>query len=220
LDYSENPTTEPAGADGTPYHQQVIAGYFDRFPDNLELLVYHLEMAQTQGDVEEVIRLLSRAPEAASEDNRFWRYKGWVHSAQGEFADAEIAFQKALQLNPYDYRSQHQLAAVERALGKFDRVRDLESRSRQGTSLRRDILVMDRVDRPPADILKRIADYAAANGDTEVAGKLLLRLKDWAPEVLEFRDSPMARTRKPPAGPGVPPLSSPSPAAAEPTDGE
>ncbi len=50
LDYSEDPTDQPEGSGGTPYHQQVIAAYFERFPENLELLVYHLEMALTKGD--------------------------------------------------------------------------------------------------------------------------------------------------------------------------
>ncbi|MHB8970894.1 MAG: tetratricopeptide repeat protein [Pirellulaceae bacterium] len=180
LDYSENPTDEPAGKDGTPFHQLVIAEYFKQFPENLELLVYHLEMALTKGDADEVVRLLSRAPAAAAEDNRFWRYKGWVYAARGEFPEAEAAYEKALQLNPYDYRSQHQLAGVERSLRRFDRVEKLENLSQQGTSLRRDILVMDRVDTVPPDILKRIAEYAQSAGDTLVADKLQQRFKDWS----------------------------------------
>jgi tetratricopeptide (TPR) repeat protein len=212
LDYSEDPTIEPASADGTPYHQQVIAGYFERFPHNIELLVYHLEMALTKGETDEVARLLSQSPAAAADDNRFWRYKGWVHAARGEFPEAETAFLKALQLNPYDYRSQHQLASVERALQRLDRVEHFSNLSRQGTALRRDILVMDRIDTVPPDILKRIAEYAEAAGDMRVAGKLFLRLKDWAPEWLEppaENARPRARTSRPEAGPGAESLSRP-----------
>jgi tetratricopeptide (TPR) repeat protein len=107
---------------------------------------------------------------------------GWVHAARGEFLEAETAYEKALKLNPYDYRSQHQLAGVERSLRRFDRVEKLESLSQQGTSLRRDVLVMERIDEVPPDILNRIAKYAEGSGDALVAGKLLLRLKDWAPK--------------------------------------
>jgi tetratricopeptide (TPR) repeat protein len=179
LDYSDDPIDQPVGDDGVPYHRQVLAGYLEQFPENLELLVFHLEMAQTQGDIDEMVRLLSRAPATAAEDNRFWRFKGWVHSTRGELADAEAAYQQALKLNPYDYRSQHQLAVVERSLRRFDRVERLENLSQQGTTLRRDILVMERVDLVPHDILQRIAAYAEAVGDVMVATKLRERFLTW-----------------------------------------
>lgn len=212
LDYSEDPTGQPAGSEGTPYHQEVIAGYFERYPQNLELLVYHLEMAMTKGETDEVARLLSLSPPEAAEDNRFWRYKGWVHSARGEFPEAEAAYLKALQINPYDYRSQHQMAAVERALQRFDEVERYSDLSRLGTTLRRDILVMERIDEVPPDVLKRIAEYAEAVGDMRVAGKLYMRLQEWAPEWMEPHPQamrPRAPSGRAEAGPGAEPPSQP-----------
>lgn len=185
LDYTEDPTDQPAGEGGVPFHHKVIADYFRRFPQNLELIVYHIEMAVSKGDTDEVVRLLAQAPAEAAADSRFWRYKGWLHTARGEFGEAEAAFEKALELNPYDYRSQHQLAGVERALARFDRVEQLGRLSRLGTALRRDILLIDRVDTVAPDILKRIAEYAEGTGDTLVADRLMVLLKDWAPEWLE-----------------------------------
>jgi tetratricopeptide (TPR) repeat protein len=203
LDYSENPVEDPATDKGIPYHQQIIAEYFQRFPQNLELMVYHLEMATTQGDVEGTVRLLSRAPKAAAADGRFWRYKGWVHSARGEFQEAKVAFEKAMEINPYDYRSQHQMASVERSLGNLEQVKLYEDRSQQGTALRKDILIMDSVDNVPPDILKRIFKYAESCGDNEVAGRLLVQLKEWVPAWLDPRaDRPAADKTKSTTAPG------------------
>ncbi len=154
------------------------------------------------------MRLLGCAPESAAQDNRFWRIKGWALAQRGESRDAEAAYEKALEINPYDYRSQHQLAGVKRALRQFDRVEKLENLSRQGTSLRRDILIMDRIDTVPPDILKRIAEYAAEAGDELVAERLMVRLKDWAPEALRPPTPPEAqrippRSGRPAPGPGA-----------------
>ncbi len=203
LDYSEDPVEDPATEKGIPYHQQIIGEYFKRFPQNLELLVYHLEMSTTKGDVEGTVSLLSRAPKAAAADGRFWRYKGWVHVARGEFQEAKAAFEKAMEINPYDYRSQHQMASVERSLGNLEQVKIYEDRSQQGTSLRKDILVMESVENVPPGILKRIARYAECCGDNEAAGRLLVRLKEWAPECLDPRtDRPADGKTKSPAAPG------------------
>ncbi len=167
----------PRDPKGLLRHQKLIAEYCRRFPQNVELLVYLLERARVTGDVEEMARVLSRAPPQAAADNRFWRYKGWLYATRGELVKAEECYQKALALNCYDHVSRHQLAGVERRFKRLDQVKALEKVSREGWQLRHEILQLESVDKVPPDILRQMAQYAKDCGDDDVAGKLLLRLE-------------------------------------------
>jgi len=183
LDVTEDPRDAgPRDEEGLLRHQRLIAEYCERFPQNLELLVYRLERARTNGDTVEAADLLSRAPPEAAQDNRFWRYKGWLHTMRGEFTEAEASYERALSLNCYDHISRHQLAGVARRFKQMDRVKALEEVSREGWAVRHEVLPLESVDRVPSDTLRRMAKYAKDCGDYSVAGKLLLRLEEWSGE--------------------------------------
>ncbi len=164
-------------AEGVPYHQKLVAEYFERFPQNLELLVYYLRTTSKNGEVEEVARLLSKAPPEAADDNRFWMYKGWLHAARGELQEAETSYRKALLLNCFDISSQHQLAGVLRRLKRFDEVEELEERSRAGKALQREILQLESVVTASRDLLLRVAQFTEDCGDDLVARRLIQRLE-------------------------------------------
>ena len=166
----------PAAPDGTPYHRKVIGEYFQRFPHNLELLAYYLEQATVNGDIAEVTRLLSQAAPEAAADNRFWRYRRWLHAAQGQLGEAEECYRKALAINPYDYLTRHQLASVQRRLRRLDQVKALEDLSLAGKELRKRIVGLQSVNKIPPVILKRMLQYAKQCGDDIAASQLEKRL--------------------------------------------
>jgi tetratricopeptide (TPR) repeat protein len=113
----ENRDPDAANEGKDPAHKRAADACAARFPKNLNLMVYYLQTASSDGDVDRVAELLSQLPAEAADDDRFWRYKGWLHSVRVELMDAVAAYQRALQINPYDSVSQHQWAAVERGCG-------------------------------------------------------------------------------------------------------
>lgn len=145
---------------------------FARFPHNLELLSLFLERSVTREDVDEATRLLAQAPPAAIEDNRFWRYKGWVHFVRAEMPAAREAFEKALQINPFDWQTQHLFASVQRSQGEPQQVRRLEKLAQEGKELRRIIAELPDVRSASSGDLLRMAAYAHGCGEPAVAHSL------------------------------------------------
>jgi tetratricopeptide (TPR) repeat protein len=179
LDVTEDPrVTGPRDETGNLRHEKLLATYRERFPQNLEVLAYLLERSRANGDMDAMAKLLTEAPAAAADDNRFWKYKGWLHATLGELAEAKECYEKALSLNCFDHVSRHQLAGVARRFQRMDDVQVLEETSRLGWALRREVLQLQSVDKVSPATLQRIAEYAKRCGDYSVAGKLLLRLEN------------------------------------------
>lgn len=155
---------------------QMVARAFERFPQNLELLVYYLRQASNEGDVQRVAQLLSQAPPEALEDNRFWRFKGWLHAATGEHEAAEAAYRQALRRNPFDWRSQYELADVLRRLRRHDQVDRWAKLAMEGRSLWRTVMELPDVQSAPISLMQRIAQYARDCGDNRFANCLEYRL--------------------------------------------
>jgi tetratricopeptide (TPR) repeat protein len=155
----------------------VMAGYLEKYPRNVELLCYFLAKSSTHGDQERVAELLGQAPPEAVSDNRFWRYKGWLHAERGELREAEEALQQALQLHPYDYISRHYLADVLRRSDRFEDVEYVEGLSTEGSELRRILIEMPNAREVPAGVLNRMAYYARFCGDEDVADALSRRVE-------------------------------------------
>lgn len=169
--------------DTVPYHRKLLARLFQRFPHNLELRSYYVEEAIEKGNADEVARLLAAAPPGAVDDNRFWRYTGWLHAARGNLEEAENCCRNALALNGYDYVARFQLAGIHRRLRKLDQVKALEDLWRRGKELRQEILQIERVDKIPQPMMRRIAKYAKDCGDELAWERLQVRF--W-----ELKDAP------------------------------
>lgn len=167
----------PIDPDGVPIHAKVIQEYCRKFPRNLELLAYRTERAIAKGETDEVERLMAALPAEADEDNRFWRYRGWLQTARGEFAEAGECYGKALSLNGYDHLSRHQLASVLRRLKRLDEVKAQEDVAAEGKTLFRDILRAPSTDDISLSVLRRMLQYAEHCGDDMVASRLALRVR-------------------------------------------
>jgi tetratricopeptide (TPR) repeat protein len=177
LDESADTVEDESGTAKTAKHERIMTEYLERFPRNAELLSYFLKKACAGGKIERVRELLARAPPEAVDDNRFWRFKGWLHAARKESTLAEGAYRRALTLNPYDWHSQHELADLMRRARKYEEVEVLEARSLQGKELRKAILVLPDIQSIPPPLLQRMAAYAEACGDYPVAQRLWIRIE-------------------------------------------
>lgn len=148
-----------------------------KYPKNLELLAYFLRRALEQGDVNRVKELLTKAPQTAEEDNRFWRYRGWLLQSYDELQQAEVAYQKALKLHPMDWGTRHLLAGLMRRKGDLAESARLEKLVIRAGELRRDIQEQQSVRAITPQSLRALANYAADCGDTLIADSLRAQLK-------------------------------------------
>ena len=154
---------------------------FEEYPENLEALAYFLQKAQTAGDVEEVTRLLATAPEAALGDNRFWRFKAWVHGTRDELEEANAAYDESLSLFPFDAIAMHEQAVIQRKLGEDAEAARLADLADRGRTLRRTILQQPSVQATSPETMVEIADYIADCGETAVAQRLRERIAMMGP---------------------------------------
>lgn len=175
-----------------------LATTMEQFPQNLELLAYFLEEAVTVGDIDRVIELLAQVPIAGQTDNRFWRYKGWLHMARGELDDAAKSFERAVSLNPFDFATRHFFADVARKQGESGRAEQLASLAQQGRQLRRTILEQPDVQAMPLPVMKQIAAFASACGAAGISDRLTTRIGQ-----LQAR-RPAAGPQNRPYGPPLP----------------
>ena len=165
------PEESEGGERKVPEHDRRLRELLDRFPGNLELLAYFLQKATTRGDVDEVTTLLGQAPPEAEADNRFWRFKGWVHDQSDQPAEAEAAYRRALEIDPYDFATQHQLAGALRKGGKLEAAADFARLAAQGQGLRKSILQQPDVRAIPPPLLREMGGYAGECGDRDVADR-------------------------------------------------
>lgn len=171
------PEESEGGERKVPEHDRRLRELLDRFPGNLELLAYFLQKATTRGDIDEVTTLLGQAPPEAEADNRFWRFKGWVHDQSDQPAEAEAAYRRALEIDAYDFAAQHQLAGALRKEGKLDEAADFARLAAVGRSLRKTILEQPDVRTIPPAVLGEMGRYAEGCGDRDVAGRISARLR-------------------------------------------
>jgi tetratricopeptide (TPR) repeat protein len=171
------PEDSEGGERKVPEHDRRLRELLDRFPGNLELLAYFLQKATTRGDIDEVTALLGQAPPEAEADNRFWRFKGWVHGQSDQTSEAEAAYRRALEIDAYDFATQHQLAGALRKQGKLDEAADFARLAAVGRSLRKTILEQPDVRAIPPGVLGEMGRYAEECGDRDVAGRISARLR-------------------------------------------
>lgn len=188
----EEAAQEGSTSDLSKDREARIDAMFELFPENLELLAYFLQKAQTSGEVDAAARLLSSAPPKAQDDNRFWRFKAWLHGTRNELDEANAAYDKARELFPYDAAAMHEQAVILRKLGKEEAAAELAALADRGRTLRRTILQQPSVQATNPETLVEIADFLADCGDSATAERLRERIRE------------MARATPPATAPSVP----------------
>jgi tetratricopeptide (TPR) repeat protein len=156
---------------------KLVERLLDKYPENLELLAYTIEHSISTGQTDRVIDLLSRAPEPAERDSRYWRFKGWVHETLDELPDAEAAYKQALDISPLDWNARNRLAIVYRRRQHPAEVERLAALVEQARQLRIRIRKLPAAELVTPEILAELKDYAEKCG------------VDWLVEALDRRSN-------------------------------
>ncbi|RMF45119.1 MAG: hypothetical protein D6753_00955 [Planctomycetota bacterium] len=155
------------------YAAQQVHAMLQRFPQNLELLAEEIRNLCRNGDVPQVARLLAGAPAAALQDNRFWRYKGWLHAAQSEWPDAIAAYRRALEIAPWDWASRLELASAIRATEGVAAAADLQRTADRGKRLVIQIRGSQNIhELEPPETYEQMRDYLRDCGRNDLADRI------------------------------------------------
>lgn len=155
----------------------VVRQLLERFPNNLNLLADQIDAEIIKGRLPEVLALLAKASVEAENDNRFWRYKGWVHYVRNEYDEAEIAYRTALKIHPMDWHSLNRLGEVLRAKKDVAEVTRIQNLVERMQSLRSAIRKVEVIEKVPLEILNELREIAQDCGDTFIAEALEDRLR-------------------------------------------
>jgi uncharacterized protein HemY len=163
-----------AGADDDKF--SLVEALFARFPRNLELLAYNVDLCIRKGTVDKLLDLLRNLPSEADEDPRFWRAKGWLHITRDEIPKAKQALQTAIDLDPLDWKARNWMADALRREGDLDGADSLQAIVRHSRDIRLRITSSTKEASTSVEILAEIAKFAADCGDVEVADALKRRI--------------------------------------------
>jgi tetratricopeptide (TPR) repeat protein len=151
----------PSIAPGDP---TLVNECLTRYPTNLEVLAFHLDVAIYEGRTERVLQLLQQSPEAAEQDPRFWRYRGWYLAAQQRFAEAEESLRRGLEQHPMDWRSRFQLAGVLRQLGRTEEASREGKIAAIGKELHKSLFERPNARDLDEDLVDRVHNYLSQTG--------------------------------------------------------
>lgn len=150
---------------------------FKRYPQNLELRAYQIDLSIRRGDDVKLMGLLSELSAEADEDPRFWRAKGWLHLTRREIPEAKRALSKAIELFPMDWNARTWMADALRSEGNLADAEPLLAIVRKSRELRKQITSITNDPKASTEILTEICEYARQCGDQQVAEALDQRLR-------------------------------------------
>lgn len=159
----------------------VLEQFLQKYPHNIELLAYQIRQCTLTGNVADAVKLLAQAPADAEHDNRFWRFKGWVHAQSNEPQEAEAAYRQALKLHPLDWGTRHLMAELLQRQQRLSEVEQLRKLVNRGNELRRAIHRAPSARQVPPDVMSKLADYAGECGDDQTASILRRRIQQHQP---------------------------------------
>ena len=107
---------------------------------------------------------------------RFWRFKGWLHEANGELQESMAAYRRALELHPTDWNTMNRLVVVARRLHNQPEVRRLTDLIERGNETRMSLRKEKAVEVASFQILQDLASLFRDRGDHEIATALEFRL--------------------------------------------
>ncbi len=151
-----------------PGDKSLIGRCLQKYPENTEVLSFHITKAMVDGDLARVAELLKQSPPSAEQDSRFWRYKGWYHSTHNELDQAEAAYRKALKMDPSDWRARLDLSSVLRRLGRTKEASSLADVALRGKKLERKLLELPNAASIDQRLLISLYAYARDIGDKQV----------------------------------------------------
>jgi tetratricopeptide (TPR) repeat protein len=142
----------------------VVSDYLETYPDNLEILAFHLEKAVFEGDENRVVEILGMCPPSAERDCRFWRARGWLLALRERYDEAAVALEKCIELNPFDWRGRLFLSGVLRQLGRFDEANLHSDLQTEGKELQEILFLRPNARSIDQPLANRIFQYAVRTG--------------------------------------------------------
>lgn len=177
---SETPSPSAANEDRSDATEDdklnQVAQLLTRFPHNLELIAFLAEERFARGDFAKAAEILQNAPGSAAQDSRFWRFKGWLHEANGELQESIAAYRQALELHSTDWITINRLAVVERRVHNQPEVKRLTDLIRRGNETRLSLRKEKAVEVATPKILHDLASLFRDCGDLQVAAAMEVRL--------------------------------------------
>lgn len=146
-------------------------------PTSRELIAFLIERAMERGAAADVGKLLSECPVEADADYRFWHARGWLFARIRDYDEAEKCYQRALKLNPLDWRTHFHRAELLRLSGRQDKSAGGTGLAADGRHLERDILEQPDMKTISTGIYGRLAVYADGCGDTLFAAQIRRHLE-------------------------------------------
>ncbi len=146
------------------------------YPNHLELQAFVIEQAIAEADMAALGRALQKLPKEAAGDSRFWRYIGTFRDSQRRIKDAAEAFHQSIQLHPLDWKSHHELGAIERVLGHGELAAKHAELGARGKQLEREFMELPNATQADAILLEKLLRFARDCGDQDVVDGLNFRL--------------------------------------------
>lgn len=159
-----------------------VSELLTRFPHNLELIAYLAEERFTRGDFVNAAEILKNAPESAAQDSRFWRFKGWLHEANGELQESVAAYRQSLALHPTDWNTMYRLTVVERRADNHPEVKKLTELLQRGNEARQRLRKEKAVEIATPEIMQDLASLFRDCGDVQIATAMESRLANARPK--------------------------------------
>lgn len=148
------------------------------YPDNLELRAFVIEKAIGDADMAALGLALQKLPTAAENDSRFWRYIGTFRDSQRRPQEAAEAFQQSVKLHPLDWKSHHELGAIERVLGHAELAAKHAELGARGKQLEREFMELPNATQADSVLLEKLLSFAKDCGDPDVVNGLTYRLQE------------------------------------------
>ncbi len=156
--------------------QSAINACLDKYPQNVEVLAFHIERHIYFGRADEVVGLLNSAPAAALDDARFWRYRGWLLEQTQEHAKAVEALEKSLAIDPFGWRSRWELASLLRLLGRTADAEQVQVLALEGKVLQEELYRTDGRALTWGQV-EQIRSYISKVGEPQVLAALDARIR-------------------------------------------
>jgi len=160
----------------TEYFEHQLRQVLKRYPRNPELLVVQLRQLSQRGDVTEVAKILANASAACGEDPRFWYFHGWYHSTMENWESAREAYQRALEIEPFDWLTWSELAMASRRTAGPEAARPLQEIALLGRDVTQVIRMATNMEAIDVEDFEKLADYFEACGDSKLAQQLRISL--------------------------------------------
>ena len=156
--------------------QSAIDACLQKYPQNMEVLAYHIEKRIYFDRADEVVALLKAAPAAAAEDSRFWRFRSWLLQQTGDVDQAIAALERSIELDRFGWRSRWELASTLRAHRRVAESRAVQELAMQGKLLQ-DALFKTDGRALTWGLVEDMRAYIKEVGDAEVLAALDARIR-------------------------------------------